>query len=118
MKPIAEQRCIFCQIGQGLVPSEFLYRDDDLFAIRDIHPKAPVHLLIIPFAHVGLLTNERPSHLRALGKLFAAAATLAKRLGLRQNGYRLIINQGAHSGQEVHHLHMHLLAGQPLGPLG
>ncbi len=113
-----EQDCIFCKIGQGLVPSEFLFRDDHLFAIRDIHPKAPVHLLIIPFAHVDSLANESPAQLQALGRLFTTAADLAKRLGLQQNGYRLIINQGPHSGQEVAHLHMHLLAGQQLGPMG
>ena len=113
-----ERDCIFCKIGQGLVPAEFLFRNDHLFAIRDISPKAPVHLLIIPYDHVGALTDEEPEQLQALGMLFTAAAALAKRLGFQQNGYRLVINQGPHSGQEVAHIHMHLLAGQRLGAMG
>ncbi len=115
---MAEQDCIFCKIGQGQVPSELVYRDDDLFAIRDIRPKAPVHLLIIPFAHVDTMTQEEPERLQVLGGLLTAAVALAKQFGLQQNGYRLVINQGPHSGQEVPHLHMHLLAGWRLGPMG
>lgn len=115
---MAEQDCIFCKIGQGQVPLELVYRDDQLYAIRDIHPKAPVHLLIIPFAHVDMLTQEEPERLQVLGSLFTAAVALAKRFHLQQNGYRLVINQGPHSGQEVPHLHLHLLAGQRLGPMG
>ena len=115
---MADQACIFCRIGRGEVPSELLYRDDVVFAIRDIHPKAPVHLLIIPFAHVGMLSDEAGPTLEALGRLFTVARQLAQQEGVDADGYRLVVNQGPHSGQEVPHLHMHLLAGHRLAAIG
>ena len=115
---MAEQDCIFCKIGRGEVPSEFLYRDDSVYAIRDIRPKAPVHLLVIPFAHVGALTGEPESRLEAMGKLLVVAARLAKQEGVDGTGYRLVVNQGPDSGQEVAHLHLHLLAGRQLTTMG
>ena len=115
---MAQQDCIFCKIGQGQVSSEFLYRDDSVFAIRDIRPKAPVHLLIIPFDHVDALADQAAAQLQHLGNLFTAAVALAQQIGLQQDGYRLVVNQGPHSGQEVPHLHMHLLAGHPLAAMG
>ncbi len=113
-----KEECLFCKIGQGQLPAEFLYRDDTVFAIRDIYPKAPVHILIIPFAHVGLLADESPAQLQGLERLLTAAAAVARQLGVQENGYRLVINQGPDSGQEVPHLHLHLLAGHRLGPMG
>lgn len=118
MSAATQRDCIFCKLGQGQGPSEFLYRDDSVFAVRDIHPKAPVHVLIIPFAHVGALADEPHGQLQSLGSLLTAAVALARQLGVQESGYRLIINQGPHSGQEVPHLHMHLLAGRRLGPMG
>ena len=113
-----KEDCIFCKIGQGEAPAELLYRDDAVFAIRDIKPKAPVHVLIIPFDHVGALAGEPQSRFEGLGSLIAAATAVAKQLGVEEDGYRLVINQGPHSGQEVPHLHLHLLAGHHLGPMG
>ena len=97
---------------------EFLYRDDAVFAIRDINPEAPVHILIIPFAHIVDLSSEATERLRSLGSLFNASAMLAKQLDVTESGYRLVVNQGPDSGQGVPHLHMHLLAGHPLLALG
>ena len=110
--------CLFCRIGGGEVHSDILHRDDSCFAIRDIAPKAPVHLLIIPNEHFTYLTNLTPDFYPVLGDMFVAAKEMAQREGVADSGYRLIINQGQHSGQVVPHLHLHLLAGKPLGAMG
>jgi histidine triad (HIT) family protein len=113
-----EEQCIFCKIGRGEIPSEFLYQDGSIFAIRDIHPMAPLHLLIIPFAHLEALTGGTESPIEIMGKLLAGATHLAREQNIADAGYRLVINQGPDSGQEVPHLHMHLLAGRPLHGMG
>jgi histidine triad (HIT) family protein len=115
---MTQQDCLFCKIGGGEIPSELLYQDDSVFAIRDIKPEAPVHILIIPFAHIVDLSSEPTERLHALGSLFSASTTLAKQLKVTERGYRLVINQGPDSGQGVPHLHMHLLAGRPLSAIG
>ena len=107
--------CIFCKINRGEIPSDTLYRDDECFVIRDIAPKAPVHLLIIPTTHFTYLSGLSPDFEPVLGKMFAAASEMAIREGVADSGYRLVVNQGPHSGQEVPHLHLHLLGGRPLG---
>lgn len=113
-----EQGCIFCDILAGSVESEILYRDDHCFVIRDISPRAPVHLLIIPVLHFTYLTNVTPAYYPVLGDLFLVAEKMAKREGVGSTGYRLVINQGEHAGQVVPHLHLHLLAGRDLGLMG
>ena len=110
--------CIFCKIGSGEIESEILYRDDSCFVIRDIAPTAPVHLLIIPDRHFTYLANLTPDFYPVLGHMFTAAEEMAGREGVRTGGYRLVINQGTDAGQQVAHLHLHLLAGRPLGGLG
>ena len=112
------QDCIFCKIGAGQVDSEILYRDDSCFVIRDIAPKAPLHLLIIPNQHFTYLTDLTPEFYPVLGGMFTVAKDMAAREGVRDAGYRLIINQGDHAGQMVPHLHLHLLAGGPLADMG
>ena len=112
------QDCIFCNIGAGEVKSEILYRDDSCFVIRDIAPKAPVHLLIIPNQHFTYLANLTSDFYPVLGSMFVAAEEMAKREGIADTGYRLAINQGHHAGQQVPHLHVHLLAGKPLAGMG
>ena len=107
--------CIFCKINRGEIPSDTLYRDDDCFVIRDIAPKAPVHLLIIPTAHFTYLSGLSPNFQPVIGRMFATANEMAAREGVADSGYRLVVNQGPHSGQEVPHLHLHLLGGKPLG---
>ena len=112
------QDCIFCKIGAGQVESEILYRDDSCFVIRDIAPKAPLHLLLIPNQHFTYLTDLTPEFYPVLGNMLTVAKDMAAREGVRDAGYRLIINQGDHAGQMIPHLHLHLLAGSPLADMG
>ena len=110
--------CIFCKIGGGEVQSDILHRNDSCFVIRDIDPKAPVHLLVIPHHHFTYLTGLTQEFYPVLGGMFATAQQMAQREGVGDTGYRLIVNQGDHAGQQVTHLHLHLLAGKPLGAMG
>ena len=112
------QDCIFCKIGGGEIESEILYRDDHCFVIRDIAPKAPVHLLVIPNEHFTYLTNLSPEFYPTIGSMFAAAEEMAKREDLHSAGYRLVVNQRDDAGQQVPHLHLHVLGGKPLGGMG
>ncbi len=109
------EECIFCKIGRGEIPSDILYRDDDCFVIRDIVPKAPVHLLVIPTVHFTYLSSLSEEFQLVLGRMFSAARDMAAREGVVDSGYRLVINQGPDSSQEVPHLHLHLLGGRHLG---
>jgi len=115
---MSQKDCIFCKIGAGQVPGTFLHRDDRCFVIRDIHPRAPTHLLVIPRQHVltiaGLAAGDEP----LLGHLLAVGGQVASQAGLAEKGYRLVINQGADAGQEVAHLHLHVLGGRGLGAMG
>ena len=113
-----EQACIFCKIRDGEIPSEVLHRDDSCFVIRDIAPKAPVHLLVIPTAHLTYLSGLDSGFHATLGAMFEAAHAIAAREGVDDGGYRLIINQGTDSGQMIDHLHLHVLGGRPLGEMG
>ncbi len=113
-----EQNCIFCKIYKGEIPSDILYRDEDCFVIRDIVPKALVHLLILPTRHFTYLSNMTSDDEGMVGHLFMVARDMAKKEDLTESGYRLIINQGPDSGQVVPHLHLHLLGGHALGALG
>jgi histidine triad (HIT) family protein len=112
------EECIFCKIGQGEIPSEVLYRDDAAFVIRDINPRAPTHLLVLPIEHVTYLASFTPEREALLGHMFLVAREMAQRQGLTDRGYRLVINQGPDSGQEVPHLHLHVLGGRRLGVMG
>ncbi len=112
------QDCIFCKIKAGEIPGETLHSDEHCFVIRDIAPKAPVHLLIIPNEHFTYLTGVGPTFFATLGSMFTVAQEMAARENVLESGYRLIINQGADSGQQVDHLHLHLLGGKALGDMG
>lgn len=105
--------CIFCRIAKGEIPSSKVYEDDEILAFKDIHPQAPVHLLIIPKKHIATLADARPEDAPVLGRMLELAARLAKEQGAGE-GFRSIINTGRHGGQEVYHLHLHILGGQPL----
>ena len=111
------QDCIFCRIGRGEIDSEILYRDDVCFVIRDIAPEVPVHLLVIPNQHFTYLTDLTPADYPMIGGMFAAAREMAGREGVAESGYRLVINQGDDSGQQVPHLHLHVLGGKRLGEM-
>jgi histidine triad (HIT) family protein len=105
-----DPNCIFCKIVAGQIPSRKAHEDDELLAFHDIHPWAPVHVLIIPKQHVATLADTRPEHAQWLGKMLALAPRLMKDNGVT-NGFRTVINTGPDGGQEVYHLHMHVYGG-------
>ena len=109
--------CIFCLISKGEVNSKKLFSNDFCFVIEDIAPKAPLHLLIIPHKHI-LRLSDFENVAIILGSMFDAAVNYAKNIGIADDGYRLVINQGENSGQEVPHLHLHLLSGRKLLGMG
>ncbi len=104
--------CIFCQIVSGEIESEILYRDDEVVAFRDIDPRAPTHVLIMPRKHVSSLAEVEDEAL--IGRMVKVAKELAKQEGIAERGYRLVINCGRDGGQIIPHLHMHLLGGRHL----
>ena len=109
--------CIFCKINAGEIPGDFVYRDNDTLVIRDIAPRAPVHLLVIPTVHVERSPSLMLADLSIVSAMFRAAKEAVQSEGIAESGYRLIINQGEEGGQEVPHLHMHVLGGKRLGGL-
>ena len=114
---MSEQDCVFCKIGRGEIPSEKLFDDGVVFAIRDIKPKASVHVLVIPYAHVEALTAASEEQIEAASHCLSVAPAVASSVGGCGEGYRLVVNQGPDSGQEVPHFHMHILGGRPLGSM-
>lgn len=105
--------CLFCRIVEGKIPADVVHRDADVVAFRDIAPKAPVHILLIPVRHVESVHDAGDAGL--LGRLLTVATGLAEREGIAETGYRLVCNHGADAGQSVFHLHVHLLGGRPMG---
>ena len=110
--------CLFCNMAQGKTQVDKLYEDDLVFSIRDIHPRAPVHVMVIPKQHIPTATELTDEHGPLLGRLFAVAAQVARREGLDERGYRLAFNVGEQAGMTIPHLHLHMLGGRPLGPEG
>jgi histidine triad (HIT) family protein len=106
--------CIFCQIAAGKIPSDMVYQDEAIIAFRDIEPRAPVHILIIPKKHIPSLTGLKQDELPVISRMAEVANQLAKREGVADSGYRLVINCGEQGGQLVPHLHLHLLGGRML----
>lgn len=111
---MAEQ-CIFCQIGAGEVSSDIVYQDEDFLAFRDISPQAPTHVLIIPKVHIASLTQLAEEQRELAGRLIIIAQKLAEKEWIARRGYRLVINCGPDGGQQVPHLHVHLIGGRKLG---
>jgi len=109
--------CIFCQIADGKIPTQFLMETDTIVAFRDIQPAAPVHILIIPKKHIETLNDLGDSEVGLMGQMVKAATELAKKQGIAESGYRLIMNCNKDGGQEVFHIHLHLLGGCPIGGL-
>ncbi|OHA74023.1 MAG: histidine triad nucleotide-binding protein [Candidatus Wildermuthbacteria bacterium RIFCSPLOWO2_01_FULL_48_16] len=107
--------CIFCKIGVGVIPSDTVFEDDVIRVFRDIHPKAPVHLLVIPKEHVASIAHLEENHAMLIQKIIYTAKRIAKEQGLA--GYKLVFNVGREGGQVIDHLHLHLLAGWPKGEL-
>ena len=107
--------CLFCKIIKGDIPSDKVYEDDEILAFRDINPVAPVHVLIIPKKHISSLVDLKPEDEAIIGKIYSVINIIAKQEGILEKGYRVIVNCGEDGGQEVKHLHFHLLGGKKLG---
>jgi histidine triad (HIT) family protein len=110
------ESCIFCKIGRGEIPCRKIYEDANVIAFHDIHPLAPVHFMLIPKLHLTSLLEAEDTHAELLGKMLVLAPKLAKELGLT-NGFRTVINSGKGGGQEVFHLHIHIMGGGNLPPM-
>ena len=103
--------CIFCKILSEEIPAEILYRDEKVTVFKDINPAAPIHILIIPNRHIPSVNSVTEEDELLLGHLFTTARSQAQKLNIAESGYRLIVNTGPDGGQEVFHIHMHLLGG-------
>ena len=108
--------CIFCKIIKGEIPSEKVYEDDEILAFKDINPAAPIHILVIPKKHISTLMEINDEDMHLMGKIMKTIQKIAKEQNVAESGFRLIANCGPDSGQEVMHIHFHLLAGKKLGP--
>ena len=112
--PAHDPDCIFCKIAAGQIPSKKVYEDEDIFAFHDINPWAPVHFLIVPKTHLVSMAHVGPEHEALPGRIMALAPRLALEQGCQpypDGGFRIVVNTGAQGGQEVHHLHVHVLGG-------
>jgi histidine triad (HIT) family protein len=107
-------KCIFCRIVAGEVPSDIVYQDEDFLAFRDISPQAPIHVLIVPKTHIASSNELTEGQQELVGCLIIIAKNLARKEGIAEKGYRLVINCGPEGGQVVPHLHLHLIGGKRL----
>lgn len=108
---------IFSRIIRGEAKADIVFQDELVTAFRDIAPRTPVHILIVPNRLIPTVNDVTPEDEATLGRMFTVAATLAREMGIAERGYRLIVNCNHDGGQEVYHLHMHLLGGRRLGPI-
>ncbi len=104
--------CLFCKIVAGEIPADKVYEDEACVAFRDINPQAPTHILVVPREHIARLDAVQESHRALLGHLLERVAHLAREQGLADEGFRTVVNCGASAGQEVFHIHVHLLGGR------
>ena len=107
--------CIFCKIANKEINSDFVYEDDEIIAFKDINPQAPIHILVIPKKHIESIIDLTDEDEMLVGKMYTAVRKIAKKLNIEESGFRLIVNCGKGAGQEVPHLHFHILAGKRLG---
>ena len=106
--------CIFCKIVSGEIPSDKVYEDDLVIGFRDLNPQAPHHYLLIPKQHIATINDVGQTNEAIMGRLYTAAAALAKELGFDEAGYRAVMNCNSDGGQTVYHVHLHVLAGRQL----
>ena len=109
------EECIFCKIIKGEIPSNKVYEDEDILAFKDINPVTPVHILVIPKKHIESLNDIEAKDEKLLGKIFLTIKKIVKEQGIAEKGYRVVNNCGEDGGQEVKHLHFHILGGKKLG---
>ena len=108
--------CLFCKIARGEIPCRKVYEDDEVLAFHDINPVAPVHFMLVPKLHLATLDEAGDEHAALLGKMLLLAPRLAKEQGL-ENGFRTVINTGKGGGQEIFHLHIHVIGGGNIPPM-
>ncbi|MGE5236832.1 MAG: histidine triad nucleotide-binding protein [Acidobacteriota bacterium] len=106
--------CIFCRIASGSIRARLLFEDDELLAFHDLSPQAPVHVLVIPRRHIASLADSSVDDRELLGKLLLACGEVARRTGISDDGFRVVTNTGARSGQSVFHLHFHVIGGRSM----
>lgn len=109
-----DPNCLFCKIIAGQIPSKKVYEDEQVYAFHDIQPWAPVHFLVVPKTHLHSMAAVTPEHAGLLGHMMALAPRLAREQGCNpypEGGFRIVVNTGAEGGQEIHHLHMHVIGG-------
>ena len=111
-----ENDCIFCKIIKKELPADIVYEDEDVIAFRDIHPVAPVHVLVIPKKHISSLVYLNEEDQMVIGKIYITINKIAEMEGIKENGFRVIANCGKDGGQLIGHIHFHLLGGKELGP--
>ncbi|MGO9181229.1 MAG: histidine triad nucleotide-binding protein [Candidatus Limnocylindrales bacterium] len=109
---MARDACLFCRIAAGTLPATVVYADDDVMAFRDVAPRAPVHVLVIPRRHLVSVMDLRDEDLSLLGRMFSVVQEVARRDGIAKSGFRVVSNTGPDGGQTVHHLHLHVLGGR------
>ena len=107
--------CLFCKIAKKEIPSTIVYEDEEVLAFRDIHPVTPVHVLVIPKKHITSLAHLQKEDELLIGKIYTVINEVAKKEGIFEKGYKVIVNCGEDGGQEVKHLHFHILGGRKLG---
>ena len=110
-----DRSCLFCRIAAGDQPATILHDDGEVLAFRDIAPRAPTHVLVIPRRHIPSALDLAEGDGPLLGQIFAAAASIARTEGIAERGFRIVANAGPWAGQSVPHLHFHLLGGRPMG---
>jgi histidine triad (HIT) family protein len=109
---MSDASCIFCKIAKKEIPAKIVFEDKDFVAFEDIRPQAPVHILVIPEYHIERVSDLKEENIDLIGKMVLAAGKLAKDRGVQESGYRIVLNCNADAGQEVFHLHLHLLGGR------
>jgi histidine triad (HIT) family protein len=107
--------CLFCKLRDGGIPAQITYRDEEILAFKDVRPQAPMHELVIPTRHISSLASASAEEAALLGKLMLVGAQRARDNGYADNGFRVVMNAGPDAGQTVFHVHLHVLAGRPLG---
>lgn len=107
--------CLFCKIRDGQIPATIIYRDEDVLAFKDVNPRAPFHILVVPLKHIASLTTAAADDAELLGKIMLAGTHQAREAGYGDKGFRVVMNAGPDAGQTVFHIHLHVLAGRALG---
>ena len=109
------ENCIFCKVINKEIPANIVYEDEEILAFEDIHPLAPVHTLVIPKKHITSLKELNEENSKIISKIYLVINKIAEQKGIKEKGYRVVVNCGEEGGQEVQHLHFHLLGGKKLG---